>query len=677
MAYTALYRKWRPKDFEDVKGQDHIVTALKNQIKTGRIGHAYLFCGTRGTGKTTIAKILAKAVNCEHPVDGSPCGECAVCHSIDSGSSMNVVEIDAASNNGVDNIREIRETVQYSPSEGRYRVYIIDEVHMLSTGAFNALLKTLEEPPSYVIFILATTEAHKIPVTVLSRCQRYDFRRISGETIAMRLKEMAGAEGIEADDDAIRYVAKKGDGSLRDAISLFDQCVAFYYGQRLDYDKVLTALGAVDNEVFSAFFRNLIQGDVTGCVKQIDNMILEGREIGQFVSDFIWYLRNMLLIGTAEVSREAVDMSSADLARLEEDSRMIQPETIIRYIRVLSELSSQMRYSNAKRVLLEITVIKLTHPQMEPNLDSLLERVDKLETQLKEGVRVSVSPISQPVEEPEPVKEKKTAITLPKAQFEDLQLVRENWRRIIASADLHSKVALDGSVVEPLGEGQMVIVFTNQTYANIIGRDEVLSKLSNAVKDMFHKELKFKTRIVDKNYRYNEYLSNDELESVFNSEIVFSDSEEEGFSVDAAEVFSRKDSNLESGEGFKQSDADFEAEGSSFEAGDSSFEPGDSSFEPVESNFESGDNGQSFDDTAQSEDYFGLSEETLKEFENLAQAEEEAFKELEGMAKAQEEALHSAPIQHGVTAKPVYQEDESGEEDEPEEFLDEQELSEE
>ena len=641
MAYTALYRKWRPKDFEDVKGQDHIVTALKNQIKTGRIGHAYLFCGTRGTGKTTIAKILAKAVNCEHPVDGSPCGECAVCHSIDSGSSMNVVEIDAASNNGVDNIREIRETVQYSPSEGRYRVYIIDEVHMLSTGAFNALLKTLEEPPSYVIFILATTEAHKIPVTVLSRCQRYDFRRISGETIAMRLKEMAGAEGIEADDDAIRYVAKKGDGSLRDAISLFDQCVAFYYGQRLDYDKVLTALGAVDNEVFSAFFRNLIQGDVTGCVKQIDNMILEGREIGQFVSDFIWYLRNMLLIGTAEVSREAVDMSSADLARLEEDSRMIQPETIIRYIRVLSELSSQMRYSNAKRVLLEITVIKLTHPQMEPNLDSLLERVDKLETQLKEGVRVSVSPISQPVEEPEPVKEKKTAITLPKAQFEDLQLVRENWRRIIASADLHSKVALDGSVVEPLGEGQMVIVFTNQTYANIIGRDEVLSKLSNAVKDMFHKELKFKTRIVDKNYRYNEYLSNDELESVFNSEIVFSDSEEEGFSEDAAEVFSRKDSNLESGEGFKQSDADFEAEGSSFEAGDSSFEPGDSSFEPVESNFESGDNGQSFDDTAQSEDYFGLSEETLKEFENLAQAEEEAFKELEGMAKAQEEALLS------------------------------------
>ncbi|MBQ9885491.1 MAG: DNA polymerase III subunit gamma/tau [Lachnospiraceae bacterium] len=677
MAYTALYRKWRPKDFEDVKGQDHIVTALKNQIKTGRIGHAYLFCGTRGTGKTTIAKILAKAVNCEHPVDGSPCGECAVCRSIDSGSSMNVVEIDAASNNGVDNIREIRETVQYSPSEGRYRVYIIDEVHMLSTGAFNALLKTLEEPPSYVIFILATTEAHKIPVTVLSRCQRYDFRRISGETIAMRLKEMAGAEGIEADDDAIRYVAKKGDGSLRDAISLFDQCVAFYYGQRLDYDKVLTALGAVDNEVFSAFFRNLIQGDVTGCVKQIDNMILEGREIGQFVSDFIWYLRNMLLIGTAEVSREAVDMSSADLARLEEDSRMIQPETIIRYIRVLSELSSQMRYSNAKRVLLEITVIKLTHPQMEPNLDSLLERVDKLEAQLKEGVRVSVSPISQPIEEPEPVKEKKTAITLPKAQFEDLQLVRENWRRIIASADLHSKVALDGSVVEPLGEGQMVIVFTNQTYANIIGRDEVLSKLSNAVKDMFHKELKFKTRIVDKNYRYNEYLSNDELESVFNSEIVFSDSEEEGFSEDAAEVFSRKDSSLESGEGFKQSDAAFEADGSSFEAGDSSFEPDGSSFEPVESNFESGDNGQSFDDTAQSEDYFGLSEEALKEFENLAQAEEEAFKELEGMAKAQEEALHSAPIQHGVTAKPVYQEDESGEEDEPEEFLDEQELSEE
>ena len=223
MSYTALYRKWRPVSFEDVKGQDPIVQTLKNQITSERIGHAYLFCGTRGTGKTSIAKIFARAVNCEHPVDGSPCNECPTCRSIQSGSSMNVVEIDAASNNGVENIRDIREQVQYPPTEGRYRVYIIDEVHMLSIGAFNALLKTLEEPPSYVIFILATTEVHKIPITILSRCQRYDFKRISLETIADRLRELTQAEQIQVEDKALLYVAKAADGSLRDALSLLDQ----------------------------------------------------------------------------------------------------------------------------------------------------------------------------------------------------------------------------------------------------------------------------------------------------------------------------------------------------------------------------------------------------------------------------------------------------------------------
>ena len=217
MSYTALYRKFRPAEFEDVKGQEHIVTTLQNQIKANRIGHAYLFCGTRGTGKTTVAKIFAKAVNCEHPVNGSPCGECAMCKSIAAGTSMNVIEIDAASNNGVDNIREIREEVTYRPTEGKYKVYIIDEVHMLSIGAFNALLKTLEEPPEYVIFILATTEVHKIPITILSRCQHYDFKRISIETITARMQELMDTEQIEVEDKALRYIAKAADGSMRDA----------------------------------------------------------------------------------------------------------------------------------------------------------------------------------------------------------------------------------------------------------------------------------------------------------------------------------------------------------------------------------------------------------------------------------------------------------------------------
>ena len=236
MSYTALYRKFRPATFEEVKGQDHIVTTLKNQIQAGRIGHAYLFCGTRGTGKTTVAKILAKAVNCEHPLDGSPCNECSSCQAIQAGTSTNVIEIDAASNNGVDNIREIREEVSYRPTQGRYKVYIIDEVHMLSTGAFNALLKTLEEPPEYVIFILATTEVNKIPVTILSRCQRYDFKRITIDTIAGRLMELMQKEGVEAEERAVRYVAKAADGSMRDALSLLDQSIAFYLGESLTSD---------------------------------------------------------------------------------------------------------------------------------------------------------------------------------------------------------------------------------------------------------------------------------------------------------------------------------------------------------------------------------------------------------------------------------------------------------
>lgn len=259
MSYTALYRKFRPSEFDDVKGQDHIVTTLKNQIKADRIGHAYLFCGTRGTGKTTIAKIFAKAVNCEHTVDGSPCGECEMCRAISTGASMNVIEIDAASNNGVDNIREIREEVAYRPAEGKYKVYIIDEVHMLSIGAFNALLKTLEEPPEYVIFILATTEAHKIPITILSRCQRYDFKRIGIDTIANRLNELMIEEKVDVEEKAIRYIAKIADGSMRDALSLLDQCIAFYLGQKLTYDHVLEVLGAVDTDVFSNLLRQILK----------------------------------------------------------------------------------------------------------------------------------------------------------------------------------------------------------------------------------------------------------------------------------------------------------------------------------------------------------------------------------------------------------------------------------
>ena len=391
MSYTALYRKFRPQEFEDVKGQDHIVTTLKNQIKADRIGHAYLFCGTRGTGKTTIAKIFAKAVNCEHPVDGSPCGECPTCKAIAAGSSMNVIESDAASNNGVDNIRQIREEVEYRPTEGKYKVYIIDEVHMLSIGAFNALLKTLEEPPSYVIFILATTEAHKIPITILSRCQRYDFRRISIDTIAGRLTDLMKKEQVNVEERAIRYIAKAADGSMRDALSLLDQCIAFYLGQELTYEKVLETLGAVDTEVFSRLLRQILDKNVTGAVQVIDGMVIEGREMGQFVTDFTWYLRNLLLVQSSDNMEDVLDISADNLALLKEEAEMVDPEILMRYIRIFSELSNQIKYATQKRILIEINVIKLCKPEMEKDYTSLIDRVDSLEKKLEKGVVVAQS----------------------------------------------------------------------------------------------------------------------------------------------------------------------------------------------------------------------------------------------------------------------------------------------
>ena len=386
MSYTALYRKFRPAEFADVKGQDHIVTTLKNQICADRVGHAYLFCGTRGTGKTTIAKIFAKAVNCEHPADGSPCGECASCRAIAAGSSMNVIEIDAASNNGVDNIREIREEVAYSPAEGKYKVYIIDEVHMLTPGAYNALLKTLEEPPSYVIFILATTEAHKIPVTIASRCQRYDLRRITTETIAARLRELMEQEHVEAEERALTYVAKMGDGSMRDALSLLDQCIAFYLGQKLTYDQVLEVLGAVDAEVFGSFYRRICSQDLVGVIRELEEIILKGRELSQFVTDFVWYLRNLLMLKSEQGMEEMLDVSSEHLTRMKEEAGLTDMDTLMRYIRVFSELSGQLRYATQKRVMVEIALIRLCRPAMEQNYDSILHRISQLEQKLEQGV---------------------------------------------------------------------------------------------------------------------------------------------------------------------------------------------------------------------------------------------------------------------------------------------------
>ncbi|HIT89415.1 MAG TPA: DNA polymerase III subunit gamma/tau [Candidatus Merdenecus merdavium] len=452
MGYTALYRKFRPHTFEDVKGQDHIVTTLKNQIKANRVGHAYLFCGTRGTGKTTIAKIFAKAVNCLHPVNGSPCNECEMCKSISAGTSMNVIEIDAASNNGVDNIREINDEVSYSPTEGKFKVYIIDEVHMLSIGAFNALLKTLEEPPAYVIFVLATTEAHKIPITILSRCQRYDFKRISIETISDRLMELMEEEKVEVEERGIKYIAKKADGSMRDALSLLDQCIAFYLGETLTYEHVLEVLGAVEVEVFSALLNEIISKNLVGAIHRLEDLVMQGRELGQFVLDFTWHMRNLLLVKTSDNIEDVLDVSSDNLRLLKEDASHIEAHTLMRFIRIFSELSNQIKYASQKRILIEIALIKLCQPSMENQEDTILDRIKAIEEQLEKGVVVSqetavhnkATDFGNRVQK---VEEEEVNVHYDKAAPEDLKEVMAHWKSIISEANPRLKVVLSSAQV--------------------------------------------------------------------------------------------------------------------------------------------------------------------------------------------------------------------------------------
>ena len=490
MSYTALYRKWRPDRFEDVKGQDHVVTTLRNQILADRIGHAYLFCGTRGTGKTSVAKILARAVNCESPVDGSPCGKCASCVSIAKGTSMNVIEIDAASNNGVDNIREIREEVAYSPAEGRYKVYIIDEAHMLSAGAFNALLKTLEEPPSYVIFVLATTEVHKIPVTILSRCQRYDFKRITVEEISARLRDLMEAEGIEADEKAVGYIARMADGAMRDALSLLDQCAAFYYGQKLTYERVLDVLGAVDTAVFSELLRCLMARNVPDALNLIEKVVLQGRELKQFASDFTWYLRNLLLVRATEGVEELLDISAENQLRLKEEAEIINQETLLRYIRIFSALCDDLRYATQKRVLFEVAIIKICCPSMETDSASVLERVRVLEERLDNGMVTVVKGTGEEEEIPKEG-EGAEAPQLPPALTEDIKKIVSNWPAILSKMPGGVASVLKTAKLTAKENDKLLIVAMDKMLCNYLNKDLQKGQISQVLNRAVGKDVDF------------------------------------------------------------------------------------------------------------------------------------------------------------------------------------------
>ncbi len=512
MSYVALYRKFRPPVFEDVKGQDHIITTLKNQIRSDRVGHAYLFCGTRGTGKTSVAKILAKAVNCENPQDGSPCGECEMCREIAAGNSMNVIEIDAASNSGVENVRQIVDEVSYSPTKGKKKVYIIDEVHMLSTAAFNALLKTIEEPPSYVMFILATTEVHKIPITILSRCQRYDFHRITIDTIQDRLRHVVDEEGIEAEDKALRYIAKTADGSMRDSLSLLDQCIAFNFGEVLTYDKVLGVLGAVDTEVFSRLFNALYSQDVQSALTVLADVVIQGRELTQFVNDFVWYLRNLMLVQASDQMEDVVDISTDNLKALKEQAEGASSDAILRFIRIFSELSADIRYATQKRILIEITMIKLCKPQMdksgagslEDRLRVLEEHDDETEKVLA-GIRngqIAVSVNSQAGAQPAAPAVKKV---LDRAVPEDIKLLVSNWSKVFMKVEAPLKLYLRDARLS-LGDGdRLLIVFSSKLNESMCASGGGRESLQNFLDGVVGKHVEFETRFLDQNQNFEEH----------------------------------------------------------------------------------------------------------------------------------------------------------------------------
>ena len=500
MAYTALYRRFRPQRFEELVGQDHIVRTLLNQLETGRIAHAYLFSGPRGTGKTSTAKLFARAINCANPKNGDPCGECDSCRAFVSDGNMDIIEIDAASTNGVDNIRDIRDKVVFAPAYGKYKVYIIDEVHMLSIGAFNALLKTLEEPPAYVIFILATTEAHKIPITILSRCQRYDFKRISIDTISARLSELMVAEDISADERALRYVAKAADGSMRDALSLLDQCLAFYMGQELKYENVLEVLGAVDTEVFSDFFRGIVAGDAIGLIHKLEKIIIDGRDLSQFVSDFTWYLRNLMLLQSQTDASDVLEMSEENMKLLKEDAKLTDLNGVMRYIRIFSELSGQLKNSSQKRVMVEVALIKMTQPAMEKGLnDALMDRIAVLERRMETGLEAAARAMAAggfaagagALTGDNGGMTADAAIggtqagmgTKPKpARSEDITEVIRNWRSICNGLSMALKPILEHYTTKANGGGnKLQLIYEDATYYSMVSRQEAIDTIKQAI----------------------------------------------------------------------------------------------------------------------------------------------------------------------------------------------------
>ncbi len=397
MAYLALYRRYRPITFENLIGQEHIVSTLVNQIENQRLGHAYLFTGTRGTGKTSAAKIFAKAINCENPKNGSPCGECETCKRLQDPSNIDIVEIDAASNNGVNEIRELKENVQYPPVSCKYKVYIIDEVHMLSGAAFNALLKTLEEPPKHAVFILATTEVHKIPATILSRCMRFDFRLISVEQISKLISKIYDEQGKEYEKEAVIAIAKAGEGSIRDALSIADIALSYNNG-KLTYDNVMDILGSSNAKTLLELVKSIMIEDTGAVLENIDKLSAMGKSVGVLIRDIISTLRDLLVIKTCENANEILNLPLEKFNELKSISDLAVTDKVLRAMEEFSQAESSLKYSNHPKIVLETTAIKSAKPQADYNIDALLTRIKTLEEKLEKGeFNVSVSSSVLPI----------------------------------------------------------------------------------------------------------------------------------------------------------------------------------------------------------------------------------------------------------------------------------------
>ncbi len=477
LGYIALYRKMRPKNFEQVVGQEHIIKTLRNQIKSERISHAYLFCGTRGTGKTSVAKIFAKAVNCFNPKDGQPCGECELCLSVDGGFNMNVIEIDAASNNSVDNIREIRDEVKYPPTNAKYKVYIIDEVHMLSIGAFNALLKTLEEPPSHVVFILATTDPQKIPVTIHSRCQRFDFKRISAELIGDTLKKYMEAENVSVTDEAVNYIAAVSDGAMRDALSIIDQCQSFYFGEEITLRKVLDVCGAVDSSVFFEMTDALFNQNNEKCMEIIERAVSDGRDIIRFIDDLILHLRNIIVAVSVSEGSYALEFSKENILRYKEQGEKIDRGFIIELINNFSALQSSLKYASNPRVIFEVSCIKICNPVGGENIEQLKAEMRNLRKKIDDGDFIrkeSVVPDNEKNEEaPESPKPK------PKAASENMKEAVSSWKIFTEDFKMADRSFLL-QIKPKILDDKIYLVCSKKGYFDrvLTLKDEITSKLS-------------------------------------------------------------------------------------------------------------------------------------------------------------------------------------------------------